>query len=94
MRHTVGTCFADMTIPGEDARGYAVPDAGLAMNVGWKNSAGTHAGCMPGVPKTAGPRSVALLAPACQPLALVQPLDGFIPFLCVPLSISTGRVTG
>jgi hypothetical protein len=64
------------------------------MDVEWENSAGTYVGCMPDVPKTAGPRSSAILAPASQPLALVQPIDGFMPFLCVPLSICTGGVTG
>jgi hypothetical protein len=49
---------------------------------------------MPVAQKIAGLRSVAVLAPAYQPLALVQPIDGFIPFLCVPLSICTGGVAG
>ena len=33
------------------------------------------------------PKIQCLLAPASQPLALVQPNDSFIVFLCVPLSI-------
>jgi hypothetical protein len=34
VRHAVGTCSVGLTVPGEDARGYSVPDSGLAMDVG------------------------------------------------------------
>src|SRR5215510_4301840 len=49
---------------------------------------------MPVAQKIAGPRSSAILAPAYQPLALVQPIDGCILFLCVPVSICPGGVAG
>jgi hypothetical protein len=48
---------------------------------------------MPVTLKVAGLKSSAILAPAYEPLALVQPNDGLIPFLCVPLSISASGST-
>jgi hypothetical protein len=90
----VGTCSGGLPVPGEDPRGDAVPASGVAMDGGQDHAAGTSVGGVPGVPTTAGPRSGALVAPASQPLALGQPLDGFMPFLCVPLSICTGGLAG
>jgi len=59
VRHTVGTYSAGVTVPGEYTRGYSVPASGVARAVGWDNSAETCGGGVPGVPKTAGPRSAA-----------------------------------
>jgi hypothetical protein len=44
MRHAVGTYSVGLTVPGENTWGYSVPASGLAMNVGWENSAGTCVG--------------------------------------------------
>ena len=76
---------------GEHGWGYFVPDPSLAMHVGWSTLPGV-CGVNASHAEKGWPKHQCLLAPAYQPLALVQPYDSFMTFLCVPLFISARGV--
>jgi hypothetical protein len=75
----------------EHGWGYFVPDPSLAMHVGWSTLPGA-CGVNARHAEKGEPRHQCLLAPACQPLTLVQHNDSFMTFLCVPLCISARGV--
>ena len=91
VRLAVGTCSGPALQAGEHVRGYVVPDPSLAMNVGWSTLPGA-CGVNASHAEKGWPRHQCLLAPACQPLSLVQPNDSFMTFLCVPIFISARGV--
>jgi hypothetical protein len=91
--HAGGPCSNSMTRAGEQVRGYFVPESGLTMDVGWSTLPG-GCGVTASHVKTCWPSLQCLLAPASQPLSLVQPNDSFMTFLCVPISICASGISG
>src|SRR5215831_18343973 len=91
--HAGGPCSGSMTRAGEQVRGYFVPESGLTMDVGWSTLPG-GCGVTASHVKICWPSLQGLLAPASQPLSLVQPHDSFMTFLCVPISLCARSISG
>ncbi len=92
--HAVGTCSAGLTVPRRVHTGLLRSRFGFGEGRRVGQPRRDLCGVNAGRAENRRPKVRCLLAPAFQPLALVQPNDGFSPFLCVPLSICTGGVAG